>query len=195
MNTKDSIDLYLVLSLSPLVSYPLSIYLFAFGPAPLVDSLIALSETAHLVGSVGVKHEDEDSVVYHQLAEHLRDIVQDDYASPIMIFSPQLGDRFSTIALSIPKYHIHVISGMNVELLSALKYRSDLSAMIAHRSKGDEESPLSTNDESLDLDSIVDFITAQARRGLVILNAFLRDEGEESNIDASILETDISELT
>lgn len=199
------------------MSFQVSPYLFAFGPDPLVTSLIALSDTAHLIHPVGVDLNDEDSILYTTLLTRLEEETRGDREAEILIICPLLGDRFCTISLSIPLDHIYVISGANVELLLALKGQTQLSTIAAQRAKNvhkrettslsseaEKEAPTSVKDSqvsnddllvpTIDIESLADKITVQARRGVMMLNHYMRDENDESNIDASVLETDLSSL-
>ena len=178
-------------------------YVFIFGPTPFVDSLVTLSETENIVHTVGVELDDDDPTLYKKLLSRLEEEVGSNKNACVLIFCPLLGDRFCTIGLSIPKFRIHVIPGVNVELLFSLKGETQLSTIAEQREARDsnrvdsstsEGSQLSLVGESFEIDELAERITAQARRGVILLNSYLRDESEESNIDASILETDISSL-
>ena len=183
----------------------MSPYLFAFGPAPFVNSVIALSETEDLVYAVGVEFTDDDPTLYSVLLSRITEELNHVKDTEVLVLCPLLGDRFCTIALSIPDYQVFVISGVNVELLHSLKSQPGL-IKISERQRPTNSSPSDATNHSstpekdqpngdfLDLERLADRITVQARRGVVLLNSYLRDESDESNIDASILETDLSSL-
>ena len=186
-----------------IASVSVSPYLFIFGPTPFVDSLVTLSETEKLIYKIGVELDDDDPTLYKKLLSQLEEEVGSNKNACVLIFCPLLGDRFCTIGLSIPKFRIHVIPGVNVELLFSLRSETQLSTIAEQREARDststdsstsEDSQHSLVDESFEIEELAERITAQARRGVILLNSYLRDESEESNIDASILETDISSL-
>ena len=199
----------------------MDIHILVFGPTPLVDTLVTLSDSSKLVIRVGVESTASDPEVYDVLLLALVELIGeelDESPEPIMILCPEMGDRYSTIALSIPKKELYVMTGMNVSMLSALRYYPPFQE--SNKEKATDYPSLNSDDEVTNeeltkngillghrptsiassslprnqIEVLSELLSRAGKDGVYALHYFLRDEGEDSNIDASILETDFSSL-
>ena len=113
----------------------MSMHIFIFGPTPFVESLVHLSQSDQLLTQVGCDFEDSDAVLYEQMHSAiigLKDKQSAEKNFRVLILTPQFGDRYTTIALSIPIQELFVISGVNVQTLYLL-HASDISEMYQKR--------------------------------------------------------------
>lgn len=186
----------------------MSIYVFVFGPKSFVESLVSLSLTEDLVTQVGVSFDADDATLYNELLHTINSSVDDqpNGGEQILILTPQMGGRYSTVALSIPRQEIYVISGVNVDMLSCLKMNEKLFNLyilgtiqapnhaVSEFKKQQAEDTLSEPKLRQAIYTIAEELCHHSQNGIILLNQFLREEGEDSNIDASILETDFSQI-
>ena len=116
------------------------IHIYLFGPHDFISSLLVMSDAGMYVSPVGVSMEDEDPALYQTL---LDEVVKSGEIS--VILTPRFGDRFSTIALSMPKpEHVHVVSGVNVEMLCGIRELSPaITSQIVRCDGLDEEADVS----------------------------------------------------
>ena len=186
----------------------MSIHILVFGPAPFVESLVTLSSTQDLVTRVGIEFEANDAAVYNELLGAINQFVDDDPESTeqVLILTPQMGGLYSTVALSMPRKEVYVISGVNVDMLSSLCLNEQILNLyslgiihtphitVSETKKKQAESILGEPQIRNAIYTLSEEICHQSRIGTLLLNQFLREEGEDSNIDASILETDFSQI-
>lgn len=121
------------------------IHIYLFGPHNFVEGLIALSDMQAYVTPVGVSLTESDPILYQTLLTALRDDPES-----FVILTPRFGDRFSTIALSMPRSHVYVISGVNVEMLCGISQvsqtiRSKI-ARVSHALASSAPSPSESTD-------------------------------------------------
>jgi mannose/fructose-specific phosphotransferase system component IIA len=186
----------------------LSIYVFVFGPKSFVESLVGLSLTEDLVTQVGVPFDADDATLYNELLHTIHSSVDDQQngGEQILILTPQMGGRYSTVALSMPREEIYVISGINVDMLSSLKMNEKLFNLytlgiiktpnhaVSELKKQKVEDMLSESKLRQAIYTLAEELCHHSQNGIILLNQLLREEGEDSNIDASILETDFSQI-
>ena len=186
----------------------MSIHVLVFGPTPFVESLISLSLTNDLVTQVGVEPDANDAQIYENLLAAIDHHVDDDPDSleQILILTPQMGGVYSTVALSMPRKEVYVISGVNVDMLSSLSLNEKVFNLyslgiihtphltISETKRKQAESMLNELQVRNAIYTLSDELCHQSKYGILLLNNFLREEGEDSNIDASILETDFSQI-
>ena len=111
------------------------IHIYLFGPTSFVDSLLTLSDMHAYVRGVRVEIKDDDPTLYQTLLLPVEELLtstkkRNHATSPlhsqspdhdaIVVLTPRFGDRFSTIALSIPYQELYVVAGVNVEMLCGI---------------------------------------------------------------------------
>jgi hypothetical protein len=111
------------------------IHIYLFGPTSFVDSLLTLSDMHSYVRGIRVEIEDDDPTLYQTLLLPVEELLtsnkkRNHATSPlrnqspnhdaIVVLTPRFGDRFSTIALSIPYQELYVVAGVNVEMLCGI---------------------------------------------------------------------------
>ena len=112
------------------------IHIYLFGPHDFISSLLLMSDAGVYVSPVGVSIEDKDPALYQTLLDAVNKS-----GEISVILTPRFGDRFSTIALSMPKpEYVYVISGVNVEMLCGIRELSPaITSQIVKRDGFDEE--------------------------------------------------------
>lgn len=202
------------------------IHLILFGPSAWNQALLALSQAQQFVHPLDVELDDTDATLYRCLLDHVIQLVPTE-TSPsaieassakgstperfdqILILTPQMGDRFSTIALSIPRHAIYVVAGVNVEMLSSLRTLSptlkdhitllqDSGGEAQAETQGEDKLNPSQRGELTRLDwavvSLCESLSTKGRDGVTFLNGMLRDVDDESTLDLSMMETDFGSL-
>lgn len=185
----------------------MSLNILGFGPHLLIDTIAQLSDSREFITLVGTEIEASDAEIYQQLSSKIEEMKHNlnlDVNAQFLILTPQFGDRFSTIALSIPHAELYLLSGINVELLSLLKTHRDIQAMFneGHILKAmpqkHEIETLKTPKPNLVaakwlIYQLAEKLCEGGRNGILLHSQCLREEGEDSNIDTSMLETDFSQ--
>ena len=185
------------------------IFLFMFGPTDFNRALVQLCPASdQWLRQVNVNVSDEDPTLYQAMYQAIietsptKEMIDSQEvfssADQIIIFTPQLGDRFSTIALSMPHPAIHVITGVNIGMLCSLSELSEaLQRLIVKRTQDDEEVISLSRayvDEGLREDwaaiTLCELLSGRGQEGVIFLNGYLRDADDESALDLSMFEGD-----
>lgn len=148
------------------------IQIYLFGPSPFVDSLLSLSDMHAYVKGVGVEMEDDDPKLYQTLLSSLEEVLTSSKnrassrsstvshnaeEDSVVVLTPRFGDRFSTIALSIPYDSLYVVAGVNVEMLCCLtKLSPPLRAQITTLAPPDAPTAQTVDPAHLSLDQMSD---------------------------------------
>ena len=179
----------------------MSVHIFIFGPTPFVESLVRLSQSEDLLTQVGTDFEDSDADFYDQLNTFIEAVKSNEEGRScrFLILTPQFGDRYTTIALSIPIQELYVISGVNVQTLFLLHTHPSIVKMYQSRQikapSLAKQDPVEANKyPPLAIEYLAEKLCENSKLGVIFHEQYLREEGEESNIDASILETDFSQF-
>ena len=180
----------------------MSMHIFIFGPTPFVESLVHLSQSDQLLTQVGCNFEDSDAILYEQMHSAITSLKENQSAGKnfrVLILTPQFGDRYTTIALSIPIQELFVISGVNVQTLYLLHAHPDISEMYQKRQiiapSAEEQDLIELNKyPPIAVERLAEKLCENSKLGILFHEQCLREEGEDSNIDASILETDFSQF-
>ena len=179
----------------------MSVHIFIFGPTPFVESLVRLSRSEDLLTQVGTNFEDSDAELYDQLNNFIEAVKSNEQGKSdrFLILTPQFGDRYTTIALSIPITEIYVISGVNVQTLFLLHTHPAIVKMYKNRqikapSLAEQDLVEANKYPPMAIEHLAEKLCENSKFGIIFHEQFLREEGEESNIDASILETDFSQF-
>ena len=179
----------------------MSVHIFIFGPTPFVESLVRLSQSEDLLTQAGTKFEDSDAELYDQLNGLIKAINESQQGNSFrfLVLTPQFGDRYTTIALSIPIQELHVISGVNVQTLFLLRSHPDIVKMyknqkIAMPSAKELDLVEANKYPPIAIEYLAEKLCENSKLDIIYHEQCLREEGEDSNIDASILETDFSQF-
>ncbi len=181
----------------------MSVHIFIFGPTPFVSSLVSLSQSEQLLTQVGTNFEDDDAALYDALnTKIMASLGQEgeDNKDKFLVLTPLFGDRYTTIALSIPYDELFVISGVSVPTLSLLHSHPEIVNMYKTKQikSLDAHETINTIDTHksppLSIERLAEKLCENSKLGILFHEQYLREDGEDSNIDASILETDFSQF-
>lgn len=179
----------------------MSVHIFIFGPTPFVNSLVRLSRSEDLLTQVGTEFEDGDAELYNLLNTSVETINANEQnkSSRFLILTPQFGDRYTTIALSVPIQELYVISGVNVQTLTLLHTHPTIVNMYQNKQiralNTTAPDPIEAKKyPPLAIEYLAEKLCENSKLSVIFHEQCLREEGEDSNIDASILETDFSQF-
>ena len=148
-------------------------------PQPFVDALMSSSDPQYQLDSlplptvVSYTTDVEDREIYAQL----QDIVNqyDKELDGILVIGEHFGSRGSTLSLSVTHANLNLVTGANLAMISPLRrLYHEVNQLDLQPSDG--------------LSWIAERLIQAGRDGICASQDYMRDLGEESLIDASILE-------